>query len=186
MNKSLFTSKGSRLGLLVVQLLLVLLCAGYVGYVYYADIIPEKQVKKSFTLTNCSILNKRLSEKGSDVKKYRADFLISYTVKNVQYNRWVSGDGLEMLFDKVKSNQDELLTKYNVDKTYACWYNPLIPQVAVLVLKHNWAPTMPLLAPIIIGLVFLTSFLITLFRFSGVKRIKAKKPKTKPRTKTKK
>jgi hypothetical protein len=179
MKTKYFTSKGSRLVLLILQLAIVLLCAGYVEYVYYADIHPERQVKKVFTRTDCSILNKRLSEKGSDVKKYRADFLISYNIKGVQYNRWVSGDGLEMLYSKDKAAQEKLAAKFEVGKNYTCWFNPLLPQVAVLVTKHNWNPVVPLLAPIVVGLIALFFFFKNLFQLAGAKRTKAEKSKTK-------
>src|SRR3990167_6243154 len=106
--KKKFKSKGTRLALLILQLVVALLCAGYIEYVYYADIHPERQVKKIFTQTDCSIISSRLSQRGSDSLKYRADFLISYNVKGVQYNRWVSGNGLEMLYTKDKASQDEL------------------------------------------------------------------------------
>jgi hypothetical protein len=175
MKRKYFTSKGSRLALLVIQLILVLLCAGYVEYVYYADIHPERQVKKDFTRTDCVILNKRLSEKGSDAKKYRADFLISYNVKGVQYNRWVSGDGLEMIYSKDKAAQEKLSGKYAAGKHYTCWFNPRLPQVAVLVTKHDWNPMLPLLAPIIVGLIALFFFLRNLFQLAKTKKNKETK-----------
>lgn len=172
--KKLFSFRGSRITLLFFQLVVVLICAGYIEYVYYADIHPERQVKKVFTRTDCSVINSRLLQKGKEGARYRADFLISYVVKGVQYNRWVSGDGLEMLYTKDKASQEELLGKYKAGETHTCWYNPLLPQVSVLVVKHNWHSHLSLLMPLIIGVIALLFFFKSLIQLPGVEEVKKK------------
>lgn len=175
--KKRFISNGSRIALLCFQLVLVLLCASYIEYVYYADIYPERQVKKTFISTPCQLINSRMSVRGQQSEKYRADFLISYVVKGVQYNRWVSGNGLEMLFTKEKALQDELLNKYKVGNQYTCWYNPVLPQVSVLIPKHNWQSALPLLLPFIIGLIALVFFFrnLLLLPNAGKEKLKTNK-----------
>lgn len=175
--KNFFSSRGSRIALLFFQLVVVLLCAGYIEYIYYADIYPERQVKKVFTPADCSIINSRLSQKGDSKIKYRADFLITYNVKGVQYNRWVSGNGLEMLYSDDRGLQEELLGKYTAGNTYTCWYNPLLPQVSVLVAKHNWHSLLPLLIPFVIGVIALLFFFKSLLQLPGVNE----KPKARSR-----
>jgi len=171
------SSKGSRLALLVFQLVVILLCASYIEYTYYTDIYPERQVKKVFTQTDCTIINERLSQKGNVITQYRADFLISYNVKGVQYNRWVSGDGLEMLYTPDKSSQDKLLVKFQVGQTYSCWFNPLLPQVSVLVAKNDWRPALPLFIPLVIGLIALYGLFKNIFQMPVVARLKKQKKK---------
>jgi hypothetical protein len=184
MISKLLVRKGSRIALLVLQVVIMLLCAGYIEYVYYTDIYPERQVKRVFTQTDCTIINKRMSEKSTVIPKFRADFLISYNVNSVQYNRWVSGSGLEMLYTSDKSSQDKLLERFEIGGTYSCWFNPMLPQVSVLVVKSGWGPALPLFIPLAIALLALYFFLRTALHFPVVAKLKSrvqskKKPKKK-------
>lgn len=166
---------GSRIGLLLGQALLLLLCFGYIEYVYYSNLRPDKHIKNAFKPTTCTIIKKRLSEKGRVVRKYRADFLISYDIKNATYNRWVSGNGLDMSYSQNKANQETLLQQFDIKQVYPCRYNPNLPQIAILVERHNWLAILPLTVPALIGIIVLYYFFQNVFTITTRVSTKTKK-----------
>jgi hypothetical protein len=150
-----FTQTGSGIVLLIGQIIVLLICIGYIQYIYTANILPDKEAKESYQQSQCFLTSKKLSSKGHIVHQYRADFLISYQVNGVQYNRWVSGNGLDMSFSHNASDQEDVLSEFDVGGNYNCWYNPNNPQLAILVLRHNWLSTFPLMLPSVIGVITL-------------------------------
>src|ERR1700704_4263032 len=90
-----YTQTGSRIALLIGQLIIILFCIGYIDYVYYVNIYPDKKVKENFQQNSCFLVNKRLASKGHLLHQYRSEFLVNYSVNGVQYSRWVSGNGLD-------------------------------------------------------------------------------------------
>jgi len=124
----------------------------YFNYVYYFNIYPDKRVKEDFTETTCLIVNKFLDQKGHIVPRYRAHFLINYIYQNRAYTQWVSGNGLDMAYSANQAEQEELVAQFNLNSSYQCWVNPENPQISVLVLRHDWLSTTPLILPTIIML----------------------------------
>jgi hypothetical protein len=174
-----FTRVSSRLALLLVQFLILIMCVGYMEYTYTVNILPDKAVKENFTQVDCYLMTKRLSTAGHVIHGYRADFLISYNVGGTQYNRWVSGNGLDASFTSNLNEQEDLLTQYEVGATYPCYYDPNNPQLAILVLRHNWLSTFPLMIPSVVALIVFYYFLKNLFFLLALARTTARNRKAK-------
>jgi len=165
---------GSRVLLLLGQLVVLIFCIGYIEYVYYTNILPDKNAKDTFQQTDCFILSKRLSTKGRVIHQYRADFLISYTVNDDQYNHWISGNGLDISYSRNREQQETILNDYSIGGNYPCWYSPENPELAILVLRHDWLGTFPLMVPSVVGVITLYYFLKNLFQLLGYARITVK------------
>lgn len=163
--------------LLIGQLCVLLACLAYVFFTYSFNINPDKQVKQSFLHTDCFLLSKKLSSKGHILRQYRADFRVSYTVNNVQYTRWVSGNGLDNSFMHDATEQEEVLSQFDDGGSYPCWYNPTDPEEVVLVMRKNWTSTFPLMLPAVIFILAFYFFVKNILRmiFTRSKSIKKKK-----------
>lgn len=146
---------GNKVLILIGQFLVLLFCFIYSDYLYITNILPEYKAAQEYTATQCFIMSKKLSRKKGIMDKYRADFLISYNANGVQYNRWISTNGLSMSYSWGRSAVDAALSKYRVGANYRCWYNPDDPQMALLVQRKGYATFLPLLMPSIIGMVAL-------------------------------
>src|SRR3990167_5384159 len=123
----------NRICILLGQFIVLLLGFIYLDYVYLMDIRPDQLAKQRFTQTQCLIMSKKLSAKGKIIRRYRADFLVSYHADGGQYNRWVSGNGLDRSHTIRNTTQEKLLTDYENGSNYTCWYNPKNPEEAFLV-----------------------------------------------------
>jgi hypothetical protein len=158
--------------LLLGQLLVLIMCVGYMEYFYSTYIYPDKRAKETFREVNCFLVNKKLSTRGHILHSYRPDFLVSYNVNGVQYNRWVSGNGLDTSYFRNKADQEDILSQYEVGGTYLCYFNPANAQFALLVLRHNWLSTLPLMVPATILVIVFYYFLqnLMLLLSTGVRR----------------
>lgn len=161
------TQTGSRITLLIGQFIVLLMCLSYINYVYTGNILPDKQAKETFKQTSCFLVSKKLSNKGRFFHSYRSDFLVSYNVNGVQYSRWVSGNGLDISFAHNQIEQEDILSQFDVGGTYPCYYNPDNPQIAILVLRHTWMSTFPLMLPSVIFVIVLYYFFKNLFTVMG-------------------
>ncbi len=150
-----------------LQIFILFVCIEFAQIIYNNDILPDKLVKENFPETTCTIVSKNLSEKGKMVLRYRADFLVSYAVNGNPYRAWVTGNGLDQAFFHEREPQENALAQFAVGQAYPCWYNPQIPQIAVLVMRHNWTSTLPLAVPALIGLIALYFILKSIFQFLG-------------------
>lgn len=148
------TQTGSRILFLIGQVIVLLICLIIIHHSYLNNINPDKQAKVSFLKTPCFLVSKKLNVRGPIVHAYRADFLINYTVKGVQYSRWVSGNGLDASFFRNMHDQEVVLMQYEVGQSYTCYYDPQDPQVALLVWRQNWVSLFPLMAPVVITILF--------------------------------
>jgi hypothetical protein len=166
-NNFYFRLTGSRITLLVGQFIVLLVCLSYVHYVYTFNILPDKEAKEDYKESSCFLISKKLSMKGRFIQSYRADFLISYNVNGVQYNRWVSGNGLDISFSKDQAAQKNILSQFDVGGTYPCWFNPDNPSLAVLVLRYNWLSTFPLMIPFIIIVIVFYYFIKNLYTLTS-------------------
>ena len=184
-----FTQTGSRLLLLLGQCLIIVVCLAYIHYIYSANILPDKRAKETFKETACFLISKRLSAHGKIFTKYRADFLISYRVQGEQYNRWVSGNGLDMAFHDNEAAEEDVLSQYDVGGSYPCFYDPGYPQISLLVVRHNWLSTFPLMVPSVIILItfyFLIKNSYHLFHAATIKQYRPRKPKRRLRLRLRK
>lgn len=152
-----FSKSGHRVLILLGQFLVLVFCFIYLDFVYLTNIRPDQLAKETFLQTNCFIMSKKLSTKGKFVRRYRADFLINYHANGVQYNRWVSGNGLDMSYSMNSSAEEQMLTNYDNGGNYTCWYNPGNAEMAVLVMRRNWLPVVSLIIPLLAGIVMVLS-----------------------------
>jgi hypothetical protein len=150
-----FSQTRSRVVFLVGQFIVLIVCLAYLQYIYQSDILPDKEAKTNYRQTECFLISKKLSGEGHLLRRYRADFLISYHVNGVQYSRWVSGNGLDTSFNSNETEQEDILTQFEVGVTYPCWVNTTNPQLAILVARHNWFSIFPLIIPSIIAVAVL-------------------------------
>ena len=153
--------------LLIGQLLILIGCIYYIYFIYQTDIRPDKIANDTFNETTCFIIDKKLTTRRDAYYKYRADFLINYNVEGVQYNRWVSANGLDESFKYNKQNQQYLLAQYDTGENYPCYYDPDNPNLSILVQRYNWVSTFPLFIPsvvIMIMLFYLIETMNTLFQ----------------------
>jgi hypothetical protein len=164
MDYELLKQRTREIALIMGQLLIFIFCLVYIGRVYQTNIWPDKHVNDNYNQTNCLILNSHLATSYSLVNKYRADFLINYSVNAMGYNQWVTGNGLDLTFASSKSSQEKILTKYTIGASYPCWYDPKDPRRVVLVLRHNWLSTLPLIIPLGVSMIMLYSLLMSLFK----------------------
>lgn len=144
-NRSYLTR--SRFLLLLSLVCILLSCIGYIQYIYTFNILPDKRVQQDFIKTQCFLISKKLNIKGHFFRSYRADFLVSYTVNGVNYSRWLSGNGLDKSYNRTGNEQEDILSQFEVGGAYSCYYNPSNPKQAVLVFRHDWLSTFPLMIP---------------------------------------
>ena len=180
------TKTGSQIALLIGQTILILLCIAYINYIYFTNIYPDKHVKENFEQTDCFVMSKRLASKGHLFPKYRADFRVSYNVGNAQYSKWVSGNGLDYSYTHSSSDEQAILDQFQEGTSYPCWYNPDNSAQVVLVLRHGWSSTFPLMIPSAIALLMLYYFLKTLFQVMGKATIKVREVRKKRKKKLEK
>ncbi len=143
----LLRPRGKRVLLLLG--LFIILTSGffYLRYINQSSyLLPDKEVKPHYSQTTCRIVSKKLADHRFIVRRYRADFLVSYTVSHIQYRRWVSGNGLDKSYFSDASAQEDILSRYHVGGNYPCYYNPQDPEMAVLVLRHDWGSMFPVIA----------------------------------------
>jgi hypothetical protein len=177
-----FSSTFGRIILFFSQLIVVLLCVLYITHIYTMNILPDKQAKETFDETRCTILSEKLEVKGRVFHRYRADFFITYTVDNKPYALWVNGNGLDISFTQNKREQEQIISLFDIGEMYPCWYNPENPSMVVLVQRHNWRSTFPLMVPSVVGVIAFYYMLKSFFLFFGeakqrsrqIKKIKKK------------
>lgn len=174
MEKQQIVKSGRQIALFMGQVIIFFLCLGYINFVYYETIAPDESVKDVFQPTTCTVMQKRLSEAGNLIRSYRADFLLSYSVNNNQYQGWVTGNGLDLSFTTNKNSQQDLFDQYSIGENYPCWFNPADPRMIVLVLRHNWMSTLPLLIPSIIAVIFFYYIMRSIFIFMGIMTVKTR------------
>ena len=167
-----FSQIGSHVALLIGQFIVLIMCIANIEYVYTTHILPDKQAKETFQQTICLLTNEQLRSQDHFIHGYRADFLITYSIQGVQYSRWVSGNGLDISYSQSKSDQEDILSNFNVGENYPCYYNPVHPEVAILVLRHNWLSTFPLMIPSAISLILLYYLVKNLFELMEAVSIK--------------
>ena len=159
---------GYKLLLFFAQIFILLACLEFTQIFYTNDILPDKEVRDNYIQTSCVVLAKKLSQKGHILHRYRADFLISYEVNTKPLQAWATGNGLDHAFFRDRGEQEDALSQFEVGNNYPCWYNPVTPQLAVLVLRHDWASTLPLAVPTIVSLVTAYYLLKSILQFFGL------------------
>jgi hypothetical protein len=167
-------SSGKKIVMMLGQLIVLAVCFYNINYVYQTSIRPDLAARQNFRETECFIMSKKLSTKGKYFRGYRADFLINYHANGVQYNRWVSGNGLDMSYTSNNASQEQMLSDYEDGVNYSCWYNPENAEIAVLVLRQNWFTNTSLIISLIVSvmmiLLLIKNSLQLLFRMKETRR----------------
>lgn len=162
MNSNRYTK--SKLYLLLGQFVIIVLCVFAIFYAYQYRIIPEKEVNQNYQKIDCTIINKKLATQENNGKKYRADFLVNYTVGGKKYDAWISANGLDHSFVSDRLSQEHELNQFEENKTYVCWYQPNNLRQIVLVPRHDWTSLYPLFFPTLILIITLYYFFRTLYQ----------------------
>ncbi len=165
---------GRKIAAFAGQLVILIICIGFIEFIYYGNIYPDKLVKESFEETNCRLVSKNLTTVGRVLHRYRADFLLNYTVGNTSYQNWASGNGLDRSFSTDQDLQQEELDQFEENGIYPCWYNPEAPQIIVLVLRHSWSSTFPLFIPSVIALIMIYYIARGIYEFLAVTSVKTR------------
>ena len=168
------TDSGRKIVMFAVQILILIACIWYIEFIYYANIYPDKLVKETFEQSNCTITDKNITTHGKVLHTWRVDFGVKYSAQGVLYQGVTSANGLDRSFTTDRQSQEDILTQYDVGQTYPCWFNPDVPSIVVLVVRHNWASTFPLFIPSVIALVMLYYIGRALFEFFGLITIKTR------------
>lgn len=135
-----------------LKIVLIPLCVFVIYFFYTNDIHPDQIARNSFIQGDCQVVDKKLSMVNDFAQRYRADFLINYSVNGVSYQRWVSGNGLDRSYQLSRAKQERLLSQYQSGNDYTCWYDGAEPQNAVLVLRYDWLDFLLLLIAGFVGL----------------------------------
>lgn len=157
-----------RLLLLIAQLFVLLAMIGLFNFIYVTYVLPDKQVEILFHPTECFLITKKLTSKGHFARRYQAGFLVSYQAKGAQYNRWVTGNGLDKSFTFNPALQTSILAQYLIGNRYTCLYNPKNPEDVILVPRRNWFTAYPLLLPAAIGSIMIYYLLKNIFFLAGI------------------
>jgi hypothetical protein len=141
--------------LLVGQAALFICSILFIFYFYHQTIAPDKKVAEEFTMTTCTIADKGMSVEGRTVHRYRADFRVNYSTNMGPTNSVTSANGLDFSYTTNRAAQQEYLDEFEIGSIYPCWYNPQSPSAVVLVLRHSWYSTLPLILPSLIAALML-------------------------------
>lgn len=152
----------SKLFLLLGQVVIIALCVFAIVYAYQYRIVPEKALNQSYQKVDCTIITKKLA---SQDNKYRADFLVNYTVDGKKYDAWVSANGVDKSFVSDRLSQENTLKQFKENKTYVCWYQPSNLHLIMLIPRHDWTSLYPLFFPTLILIITLYYFFRTLNQF---------------------
>lgn len=163
----------------MLQGFVLFLSAAYIYQGYFKNIDPDKKVKETFKQADCFLLSKKLVTKGHVFTQYRADFRVSYNVNNVQYTKWVSGNGLDTSFSYDDTEQENLLARFDNGSTYPCWYHPDDHGQVVLVLRKNWTATYALMVPSVILIIFSYYFTKGIMQLFRKRKVKSKSQRSK-------
>ena len=123
--------RGPSLSVIIVAIGFVFLAVAYSAYVR-----PEYRVNQEFEQTEGRIIDKRLivtQDRTGTV--YRPEFHVNYEVNGRTYDVWtynITGESTSG-----RASNEEILNRYEIGSSYPCWYDPVEPQVAVLVRGYS-------------------------------------------------
>lgn len=124
-------------------MLIFLIVGGILGGVgYFAILRPEMEVDGSFVEGRCEILGKKLIEEEKRTRSsrksgssrarthYRPEFHIRYEVegKSLEARTW----RIVRSSSSSESAEQKVLARFEVGKTYPCWYDPANPSRVVV------------------------------------------------------
>lgn len=183
MEKTQVVNTSRHLFLFAGQLAVFIFCFSFINFFYYENILPDREVKNFYQQTTCTVLQKTLSERGRFFHEYRSDFLVSYTANGRLYRSQATGNGLDQSYTSNRQSQEAALDQFEVGQNFDCWFNPAAPQLVVLVLRHSWTSTFPLLIPTAIAIIAFYYMGRSFFAFLGVATVKTREIREKRKKK---
>jgi hypothetical protein len=100
-------------------------------------IVPEWRANHEFAEQVCVVLAAQIAEReGEDGTLYRPEIQIEYEVEGVTYRPWTYDIG--RVFTSGREPKEAIVAEFAVGQRYPCWYDPLDPNVAVLVRGYSW------------------------------------------------
>ncbi len=165
MDKSRIIQTGRPLFLFILQIIIFIACISFIEFFYYTNIYPDKHVKEAYQQTQCTILQKQLTASGDN---YRSDFAVTYLFNGAKYQSYSTGNGLDLAFTSDRQSQEDILAQFDIGQDYTCWVSPKHPNRVVLVLRHSWTSTFPLLIPTIVALITLYYIFQSIFIVFGM------------------
>ncbi|HTM63608.1 MAG TPA: hypothetical protein VL360_03805 [Gammaproteobacteria bacterium] len=153
-----FKQTGNRILILLAQFVILLCFIIYFDFLYFTNFRPDIQAEQNFQQSQCLVMSKKLVTRGKFFKRYRAEFLVNYHANGAQYNRWVSGNGLDNSYSHNETSQEVILSNYDNGVNYQCWYDPKNAEKIILLFRQNWYSLYSFILPGIAGLIVLLFF----------------------------
>ncbi|MES2217194.1 MAG: hypothetical protein V4501_02155 [Pseudomonadota bacterium] len=141
--------------LLIGQATLIVCCIAFIIFDYNVNIAPDKRVAEEFAVTSCVVTDKSMAIVGRVVHRYRADFRVTYATEMGSKSSVASANGMDFSYTTNQAAQQEYLDEFDIGGDYPCWYDPEKTSTVVLVLRHNWYSTLPLILPTLVALIML-------------------------------
>ncbi|GEM_PF-235693 len=139
------------------------------GLVIALLIVPEWRVTQQFFPTACQVLDARLGTiVRDDQTLYRAEILIEYSVQGQTHRVWTydihtaRGNG----YVAERADVEAVVRQYGPGgiRQTTCWYDPLHPEVAVLVRGYRWWVWLVLSIPLSLLLIGSWGLIVGLWR----------------------
>ena len=139
--------------LLIGQFVLLVLSIIFIYYFYTNDIAPDKRVAEDFSMTNCMVVDKGIAQSSGAYHRYRAEFRLDYTTPMGATEGIASANGIDFTYSTDLATQQAYLDEFEKGSVYPCWFNPKKTTEVVLVLRHSWYSTLPLILPSLIAII---------------------------------
>ncbi len=118
--------------------------------VVWIRFLPEWRVIRNYEQTTCVVRDLRLGQDPGDKDRHRPEIQIEYEIADRNYTIWTydaefhNGHG----YAPGTETQQRILNKFTIGQEYACWYDPRVPDQAVLVRGFQWLTWVLLLLPV--------------------------------------
>jgi Protein of unknown function (DUF3592) len=110
-------------------------------------VVPEWRANRHFSETTCTVLEKHVGQSSeAESPRFRPEIEIEYRVDGETY-RPTTYDAAGM-YSISRESAEQALDRFEVGEKYPCWYDPIDPGRAVLVLGYSGWLYLSLLVPI--------------------------------------
>lgn len=136
-------------------------------YLYKTIFFADEYRTLHFVPTQCKVIDKKLNQqqlmnnKQQKQTMYQPLFLVSYTVNNKPYQNWtyLINNG----FSAGETINENIFQRYEIGKSYKCWYDPANPAIAILS-KIEWYFIPFLIFPVLISIYIAILIIRLIFR----------------------
>jgi len=149
-NRQTGSPQVAALGQTVLFALLFVVGIVFLVAVLWYQFLPEWRVIRNYQRTTCVVRDARLGQDPNDVDRHRPEIQIEYEVDGHGYTIWTydarfhSGRG----YAPGSQRQRQILDKFVVGQEYPCWFDPKVPDRAILVHGFDWTTWVMLLLPV--------------------------------------